>query len=1413
MRARKKSAESKKPSLHELESRINPSLTMLGDLNLNGMGASIGDITPVGNIVYFTADDGIHGRELWKSDGTKEGTVLVKDINPGAGGSKPSELTVVNGNLFFTTNSLSRWDSAELWKTDGSPAGTFQLNTNGQFFQPSQLVNFRGELFFKAGINNDLVNLMKSDGTLQGTRLIKKLGSIREIVATPTILFFSSTESNDTGDELWKSDGTSEGTILVKDIFEGTISDKDNPNWFSWASSEPTNITPFGNIVYFTATDRDHGRELWKSDGTENGTVIVKDIAPGLLDSSPSELIVTENGLFFSADNGVNGRELWKTSDTSGSSSLVRDICPGVSGSDPKSLTLVNGTLFFSADDGSSGRELWKTDGYSQSTFLVKDINPGWVSGSSPAELVNVGGTLFFTADNGKIGRELWKTDGSASGTSLVKDIRLGQADANIHGLVNANGLLFFVADDGVHGAELWKSNSAIIGTILIGEINTAPGNFNPKEFTRVGNTVYFTADDGVNGRELWKTDGTAEGTALVRDIYPASASSSPHDLMEFNGELFFIAKNPEYGSGIWKSDGSLDGTFPIKSSPGGASTFYPMSLSKSNEKLIFYGMDQGLGKTAIWKSDGTSAGTVPIIDFTYSGVLYNPPTDFGKQFFFQLDDGYHGIEFWVSDGSFEGTKLLKDIAVWQGMSWSGSFPNSFGLIGTSLIFSARNSSTGEELWKSDGSESGTVLLKDINTNGTNFSSSPEFLISHQGVIFFTALDDSGKRNLWRTDGTGVGTFFIKSLNLEATIKADLFDKGESVSASLENCFLFAADDGLTGSELWASDGTSFGTKLVKDLSLKASGSTPSFFTSLKQNVYFTADDGVNGRELWVTDGTGNGTRLVQDLFPGERGSNPQWLSATDNHLFFSATDPVHGTELWAYSLDSAPAITSSNKVTFTAGQAGNHFFTASGFPLPQFSLVTGVLPAGLALNTDGILSGVPASDSGGTYTFTVQASNGIGSNALQSFTLTVNQAPVITSTGKASFMVNKAGAFAVTANGYPAPAFSVSTGNLPGGLSLTSDGKLQGTPQTGSLGSYTFQIKAANAGGTSFQTFTATVNGEGVFSVAAMGGGRDFSKLAIYKNGTKELLREVIPFPGFKGEFYVDSGDISGDGVEDIIVGSGNGSQNGHVVVFDGAVLMNPNTGKVVELPYSLGGSVRASLYAFVGYSSGVAVRLADMNDDGFDDMVLAPGTGAGTKTPAHLRVWNGKDCMADFEAGKPLPYDYRWEMSSFWAFGEGSNPGGGMALSVIRQAGPDLIIASQLFRGGSKVFRYDSQKVLTTVVDLTGWQDLLLTGNTVVGFDREGNRFFANGGTDKSSLDTVFVRDKDKKAAYTIDKIFGGTPGGLRLGLANMDADAEDELLVIRGIDSTTKVYDLFADKAVLVQTLLPGGVSGWV
>jgi len=172
------------------------------------------------------------------------------------------------------------------------------------------------------------------------------------------------------------------------------------------------------------------------------------------------------------------------------------------------------------------------------------------------------------------------------------------------------------------------------------------------------------------------------------------------------------------------------------------------------------------------------------------------------------------------------------------------------------------------------------------------------------------------------------------------------------------------------------------------------------------------------------------------------------------------------------------PAITSAPSTTFTVGVAGTFSVTATGTPAPTLS-ESGALPSGVTFTAAGMLSGTPAAGTSGTYPITLTAQNGVGTNATQSFTLTVvpaTVAPVITSAPSASFTVGVAGTFSVTATGTPTPTLSES-GPLPSGVTFAATGVLSGTPAAGTGGTYLITFTAQNGVGTNAtQSFTLTV-------------------------------------------------------------------------------------------------------------------------------------------------------------------------------------------------------------------------------------------------------------------------------------------------------------------------------------------------
>ena len=229
---------------------------------------------------------------------------------------------------------------------------------------------------------------------------------------------------------------------LVKDIAER-------------GGSTPTQFTKVGDRLFFVAADNRHGRELWMTDGTPAGTVLVRDIRKGPFDSDPGRLVAVGDLLFFRAETKRHGSELWKSDGTRGGTVLVKDINPGPRGSMYNSIgafgqmEALGNTLFFRANDGETGSEIWTSDGTAAGTRLVKDIWPGHHE-SFPMMLTAFGNEVFFDAEDDEHGEELWKTDGSPDGTVLVKDINPGPDRSTPLQLTPAGNTLYFTANDGI---------------------------------------------------------------------------------------------------------------------------------------------------------------------------------------------------------------------------------------------------------------------------------------------------------------------------------------------------------------------------------------------------------------------------------------------------------------------------------------------------------------------------------------------------------------------------------------------------------------------------------------------------------------------------------------------------------------------------------------------------------------------------------------------------------------------------------------------------------------------------------------------------------------------------------------------------------------------------------------------------
>ena len=721
--------------------------TAAGTHTVPGPTGYLNALTDVGGILYFF--DGMGN--LWKSDGTAAGTEIAATLSNAWVFS--DRLVTLNGILYFIAFDFTY--GVELFRTDGTTAGTYlvkDINVSGDSY-PFQLTVVNEKLYFSADDGSGR-KLWVSDGQTMGTMLatnsndVNVISDSRFFATIGNTIYFSGNTST-AGSELFKYNTNAPGVTLVKNIAAGSD------------SSNPQNIINVEGTLFFSAKGPDGNTGLWKSDGTDAGTQLVKNSFSNTSFSFYN--FYNANGeLYFTHSSNTYGAEIWKSDGTEVGTHIVKDIYPGASRSTPNYFTSLDGWIIFSANDGSTGIELWRSNGTSEGTSLIKDINKTTTSGSNPYSLVNFNNTLFFSATENEHGAKLWKSNGTAEGTSLYKDILPGSIGSNPYNITpQKDNLYFFTYADTL---KLWKLTGAN-GTITL--IKTFLGNnLSPSynfSILAADNLIYFSITNYTTQENaLWRSDGTSQGTYLLKSgLHYGSAHPAA-----VVGDNIFVADVTYTNADLWKSDGTVAGTMLVRSfQPGGA--FYEIDDLYAFNDEVFFGADGGEG-LSFWKSDGTEAGTVFLKQIWRPGISGYAISN--GALFFDADDN-SGRHLWKTDGTAEGTKLVKKIGTY------GSYPQDLTDVNGILYFTASandyspsDSGRGRELYRSDGTEEGTYLVKDITPGlgSTNiFSYTTPALVNGNGTLYFTVFNESyTNSNLWQSDGTEEGTQTVKDDNL-----------------------------------------------------------------------------------------------------------------------------------------------------------------------------------------------------------------------------------------------------------------------------------------------------------------------------------------------------------------------------------------------------------------------------------------------------------------------------------------------------------------------------------------------------------------------------------------------------------------------------------------------------------------------
>jgi len=871
---------------------------------------------------FFTADEGGGaGRDLWVTNGTPEGTRLLDEACPDSCQGFFTKIGELPDRLFLARSEYSADGPVNrLISVTGNPVTVVPIiaadSTTSllDLWRPTASAILGSELFFSASADGGRAELLASTGATGGLRVVHTFDGTAALFGFQRvgeeILFWR--EVGDTLSELWTSDGTEGGIRLVASLdvhFETSLigsgaqhylfTARDGHGSELWSSDgtaqgtirltdfpalEPFlwNLQSSPTRAFFFVEDVSFGQELWGTDGTRSGTRAVTSFGfhqPFGNDYENTPLTVVADQAYFFATDGLSDEKFWIAHASFGSATVLANACENFNCFFDRWIAAIGSQVFFVRSAISTGVEVWTTAGTVASTHVLLDACPGECNGGgdllavSPSRLIY---GAFVGHDSPLVAQPPW-----TSATSLYDSVRnapIVSDPGGISAIVDGDLIYFGARDANFGGIEPWVSRGQVANTFALADlVSISYPSSEARLFKSAGGTVGFLAADESFRTRAWLTEGTPSSTRSTLD------SGSP--CLDSNSTLHVLGSR-FVSIGCQEQFSTIDPASNLSQVIGSPDCYESIGSRVINGEVV--ALLECYNTPQFWKSDGTAGGTRLTLAVDSAFYVQGAVSLVNQKFLFS--GGSAGTRAYALSANGSSVVPLTAPGVYPDLA---VLPDS-----EALGFFTTNG----QLWRTDGTPSGTVAL----------GAAREGQVLEAAVRSITGYDllirtNGPAEEIWESNGTAPGTHLRASVN-GATLSPEL-RPAERVGDKL----YFILGSYYEEPILWVLEDSSQTALQLHQASISGLFGNSRYLAEIDGHLLFSGCDSAHGCELWISDGTLPGTRLLQDIYPGRGSSFPSELTSAGSTLYFDADDGLHGPEPWNLRFSSGAGCTPSD--------------------------------------------------------------------------------------------------------------------------------------------------------------------------------------------------------------------------------------------------------------------------------------------------------------------------------------------------------------------------------------------------------------------------------------------------------------------------------------------------------------------